>query len=143
MSDRLVTDPHRSALMKRVRRSGTAAEIAVAEACCALGLHYRRNVGLLPGTPDLANKCRQWAVFAHGCFWHHHAGCRRATIPKRNAEFWSGKLAANRVRDEKKVEALKTLGYRVVVVWECETENPSSLRRRISDLRETSVVQAT
>jgi DNA mismatch endonuclease (patch repair protein) len=79
----------------------------------------------------VANRRRGWAVFVHGCFWHAHAGCPRATLPKRNRQFWVDKLAANRRRDERSLRDLRQLGYRTLVVWECETGRrlPSLLRR--------------
>jgi DNA mismatch endonuclease (patch repair protein) len=87
----LVTDPGRRALMQRVRRSGTPAEENVAACCRKLGLAYRRNPRSLPGSPDLANKSRLWAIFVNGCFWHHHTGCVKGTMPKRNGDFWGEK----------------------------------------------------
>ena len=137
----LKTDPGRSALMKRVRRSGTAAEDAVAEVCRSLGLSYRRNARSLPGSPDLANKSKHWAIFVNGCYWHHHTGCRRATIPTRNHEFWVKKFEANRRRDAKKIIALRKLGYRVVLVWECQSVDARMVGSRLSNLREPRVVK--
>ena len=127
---KLVTDPVRRALMQRVRRSGTPAERAVASACRALGLRYRLNVKSLPGSPDLANKKKRWAIFVHGCFWHRHPRCPKATTPKRNAEFWREKFRANRKRDVAKLESLHSIGFRVAIVWECETRDLEKLRRR-------------
>ena len=120
--------------MQRVRQRGTPAERIVAEVCRRLGLRYRLNVKSLAGSPDLANKARRWAIFVHGCFWHQHPGCPKATMPKRNAEFWGEKLEANRLRDARKIRELRASGYKVVVVWQCETEKSSSLRRRLSNL---------
>lgn len=128
------TDPARSDLMRRVRQRKTEAEDQVAGALRALGIFYRRNVRSLPGTPDFANKSHHWAVFVNGCFWHHHAGCARATIPTRNRAFWMEKFSANRRRDEAKSRALVGTGFRVVVVWECEASNFALLRRRLSKL---------
>ena len=138
---RLPTDDNRSALMKRVRRSGTEAEQVVAAACRALGLSYRLNVRSLPGSPDLANKSNRWAVFVNGCYWHRHTGCARATIPKRNHEFWWEKFGANRRRDARKIKSLRALGFRVLVVWECQTMDAAMLADRLSNLREPRVVQ--
>jgi DNA mismatch endonuclease (patch repair protein) len=128
---RLSTDPMRRALMQRVRQKGTPAEKAVARACRELGLRYRLNVKSLPGSPDLANKKERWAIFVHGCFWHQHEGCAKATTPKRNAGFWREKFVANRNRDNRKIRQLRALGYRVLVLWQCEAEKGGSLRRRI------------
>jgi DNA mismatch endonuclease, patch repair protein len=127
----LVTDPVRRALMQRVRQKGTTAEIAVARACRELGLRYRLNVRSLPGSPDLANKTKCWAIFVHGCFWHQHYGCQKATMPKRNARFWREKFEANRERDTRKIRTLRSAGFKVAIIWECETLNRTILRRRL------------
>lgn len=115
----LPTDPVRSALMKRVRQKRTTAEERVAAVLRELGVRYRRNVRTLPGSPDFANKKRGWAIFVMGCFWHHHTNCPRATVPKRNREFWERKFRDNRKRDAAKVRALRARGFRVILVWEC------------------------
>jgi DNA mismatch endonuclease Vsr len=107
--------------MAGVRQSDTAPETAVGICLRSLGLHYRKNVKVLPGSPDFANQSAKWAVFVHGCFWHHHSNCRKATIPKTNTEFWTGKFHANRKRDALAIARLRTKGYRVVLVWECQT----------------------
>jgi DNA mismatch endonuclease (patch repair protein) len=122
--------------MQRVRRSGTPAEDRVAALCRKLGLAYRRNVRSLPGSPDLANKSRGWVVFVNGCFWHHHTGCAKATIPTRNRAFWIGKLEGNRSRDAKKISQLRAAGYRVLLLWECEIDDETKVVRRLSNLRE-------
>lgn len=114
----------RAALMARVRQRDTRPEREVASALRSLGASYRKNVRGLPGSPDFANKSRRWAVFVHGCFWHRHTGCRRATIPKANRTFWLDKFAANRSRDARAIRALRRLGFRVAVIWECQTAEP-------------------
>jgi DNA mismatch endonuclease, patch repair protein len=124
------TDSARSDLMRRVRQKGTAAELQVAEVLRELGLHYRKNVRTLPGTPDFANRSRKWALFVNGCFWHHHGGCPRATVPSRNRSFWLAKFEANRIRDAGKILRLRRQGFRVLIVWECELRK-SGLRNRI------------
>jgi DNA mismatch endonuclease (patch repair protein) len=129
---RLTTDPARRKLMQRVRQRGTPAEKVVAEVCRELGLRYRLNVKSLPGSPDLANKSQRWAIFVHGCFWHQHTGCPKATVPKQNARFWREKFAANRERDARKAGQLRARGYIVVVVWQCETERRAKLKTAIS-----------
>lgn len=125
-------DPRRSALFARVRQKGTSAELAVAAALRELGVAYRLNVKSLPGSPDFANRKRKWAVFVHGCYWHHHTGCKRATVPKTNEAFWRGKFADNRARDARAILALRRVGFRVAVVWECEAlGSGEGLRRRL------------
>lgn len=117
--------------MKRVRRVRTSPEEQVSEALRELGMKYRRAPRDLPGTPDFANKKERWAIFVNGCFWHHHARCRRATVPTRNRAFWTAKFADNRRRDKAKIVALRALGFCVVVVWECETTKALGLRRKL------------
>ena len=117
---KLKTDPARSALMKRVRRSGTKPEEEVAAILRQLGIRMRRNVKGLPGTPDFANKSRKIAIFVHGCFWHGHRGCKLAELPRTNALFWKEKLLANRRRDVQKVDMLLQAGFVVEMVWQCD-----------------------
>lgn len=99
-----------------------------------LGLRYRTRNRDLPGSPDLANRSKRWAVFVHGCYWHSHQGCPRATVPKRNRAFWDAKFAANRARDARAVRALKQDGYRVVTLWECELVDPARVAKRLKHL---------
>jgi DNA mismatch endonuclease (patch repair protein) len=132
------TDSERRKLMQRVRRSGTPAEERVAALCRKLNLAYRRNVRSLPGSPDLANKSRCWVIFVNGCFWHHHTGCMKATVPRRNRRFWSAKLEGNRRRDAKKIRQLRLAGYRVLLLWECQLSDEAQVLRRLSYLNEVS-----
>lgn len=120
--------------MKRIRQTRTSPEEAVAHSLVEANLHYRRNVRRLPGAPDFANMSRRWAIFVNGCYWHHHKNCPRGTVPKRNREFWLDKFAANRKRDAAKVWALRRLGYKVLIVWECQAERPA-WKRRLQALR--------
>ncbi len=129
-------DPERrSALMQRVRQRKTAPEERVARILRDLGIAYRRNVRTLPGSPDFANRSRGWALFVNGCYWHHHTGCRRATTPKSNRDFWERKFADNRRRDARKIRELRAAGLRVLIVWECELDDPEALAGKLSGLR--------
>lgn len=121
------TDAATRARMSRQPQRGTAPELAVRAVLRDLGHGYRVNATGLPGSPDLANMSRGWVIFVHGCFWHQHAGCARATVPKRNREWWQAKLERNRCRDQEKVLRLEQLGYDVLVLWECMTKDPSQL----------------
>lgn len=109
--------------MKAVRQRGTKPELAVSEELRARRIRHRLNVSNLPGSPDIANARRRFAIFVHGCFWHRHAGCRYATSPKSNQAFWEAKFEANRRRDRAKMRALRERSFRVLVVWECQTRN--------------------
>jgi DNA mismatch endonuclease (patch repair protein) len=129
-------DPARSELMRRIRRKGTATELAVAAELKARKASYRLNVRSLPGSPDFANKRRQWAIFVHGCFWHHHTGCRRATVPKSNVDFWLEKFRRNRERDASAIHALRGLGFHVGVIWECEVGDAERLSELLAEILE-------
>jgi len=113
------------------RRADTAPERIVRQVLAALGHRFRLANRDLPGSPDVANRSRKWAVFVHGCFWHQHPGCPRATVPKRNRAWWLEKFRDNRRRDDRKVEALEALGFRVLTVWECQTADERALGHRL------------
>jgi DNA mismatch endonuclease (patch repair protein) len=106
--------------MKAVRQQGTEAERAVRAALSKAGVRYRMNVKSLPGSPDVVNATRKFAIFVHGCFWHRHARCPFATMPKTNTLFWREKFAANVRRDRRKTAQLRRQAFRVLVVWECQ-----------------------
>jgi DNA mismatch endonuclease (patch repair protein) len=126
--DRL-TPERRSWLMSRVGGKNTTPEIRVRRAAHALGLRFRLHRSDLPGTPDLVFPKRRVALFVHGCFWHRHPGCRKASIPTTRKEYWAEKFRTNVARDIRRTGELEALGWRVVVVWECETKNEVGLER--------------
>lgn len=126
MTDRLSPE-RRSANMRAVRNRNTAPEVCVRQIAHRLGYRFRLHRSDLPGTPDLSFLSLRKAVFVHGCFWHRHAKCRRASTPQTNREFWSQKLARNVTRDVKQVAALKKLGWTSLVVWECQTKDVKRL----------------
>lgn len=131
----LVTPPTaaRSALMQKVRQRHTKPELIVRRTVHALGYRFRLHRKDLPGSPDLALPKHKIAIFVHGCFWHRHPGCRLASTPKSNSEFWNDKFRRNVERDSRKETELRDLGWRVMVVWECETRDPENLRRLIKN----------
>lgn len=114
-----LTPERRSALMKRVKRLDTKPELTLRKALHKLGLRYVIGDKHLPGTPDLAFPKHKTAVFVHGCFWHGH-DCRQGRAPTTNVGYWAPKIEANRARDARKGQALRDLGWRVFIVWECE-----------------------
>jgi len=130
----LVVDSNTSARLGRIRQSGTNAELAVRRLVSSLGARYRVSNRDLPGSPDLANRSKRWAIFVHGCYWHSHENCSRATVPKRNRAFWEAKFVANRARDARAILQLRAQGYRVSVVWECEIDGDPP-RRVLNRLR--------
>src|SRR6185312_1324033 len=125
----VAVDPATAARLGRVRQKGTEAELAVRAAISRLRLRYRVANRDLPGSPDIANRKHAWAVFVHGCFWHRHRGCRRTTMPRNNAAFWNAKFLANVRRDRLAMARLRRLGFRVLVIWECESEDRAKCDR--------------
>ena len=121
--------------MRRVARRDTRPEMALRRLLWRSGLRYRLHLEGMPGTPDLAFPRHRLAVFVHGCFWHRHAGCRFATIPKTRREYWLPKLEANVERDERKNADLRRLGWRSVIVWECETRTEEGLNDCLERIR--------
>jgi len=107
--------------MSRVRQKNTKPEILVRRLLHAAGLRYVLHSPALPGRPDLAFPKYRTALFVHGCFWHGH-GCRAGRTPSSNTDYWSPKIAQNRLRDARQSEELKAQGWRVLIVWECETK---------------------
>jgi DNA mismatch endonuclease (patch repair protein) len=115
-----LTSVERSRLMASIRTRDTAPEVAVRKVLHARGFRFRLHQRSLPGSPDVVLARYHIAVFVHGCFWHQHPGCRKATIPAANHSFWDEKLTRNRERDARQARELRRLGWRPVVVWECE-----------------------
>ena len=123
----------RSSLMARIRSSDTGPELKVRRLAHSMGLRFRLKRRDLPGSPDLVFPRHWLAVFVHGCFWHRHPGCARATLPKSRVEFWTRKLEANVKRDRRDVRALQKLGWLVLVLWECELKDESGLQDRLRE----------
>ncbi|WP_425059921.1 very short patch repair endonuclease [Sporomusa carbonis] len=115
-----LTPEKRSALMAKVKSTGTKAEDKVRKALFAAGFRYRKNVTNLPGKPDIVLAKYKAIVFVHGCFWHQHPNCREATMPATRLEYWRPKLMRNIERDQSNMEKLRKMGWRVFTVWECE-----------------------
>jgi DNA mismatch endonuclease, patch repair protein len=127
----IILDADSSRRMAGIRQKDTAPELAVRKMLVAEGANYRVRNKDLPGNPDVANRKRRWVIFVHGCYWHRHPGCKMATTPRRNADFWIAKFGANVRRDANAVAELELAGFRVLVVWECETRDETALRSRL------------
>lgn len=117
----LPIEPARSALMSRVRGGNTTPELVVRRIVHALGYRFRLHRRDLPGTPDIVLPRSRKIIFVHGCFWHRHPGCSRATTPRTRTAFWQRKFERNVERDRRNIAELQTLGWKILVVWECET----------------------
>ncbi len=112
----------RSHVMSRIRSSDTKPEIVLRSALHRLGYRFRVNKKDLPGKPDIVLMKYNTVIFVHGCFWHFHNECREGRIPTSNTLFWSEKLSKNIDRDRRNQTRLEELGWKVIVVWECEIE---------------------
>jgi DNA mismatch endonuclease (patch repair protein) len=130
------TTQHRSELMSRVRQKGTAPELIVRAMVKSYGQRLRTNGKGLPGSPDLFAAKRGLAIFVHGCFWHRHSGCVASTMPKTNREYWSQKFDENVARDKRNRRNLRTLGFRVLTVWECQLTDDRKIARVDKRLQE-------
>ena len=123
-----VHDKHtRSRNMSAIKNKNTKPELWLRKQLHARGFRYRINDKKLPGKPDIVLPKYHAVIFVHGCFWHQHPGCRRATRPASNKEYWGAKLAGNVARDKSSQQALLERGWRVHVVWECETKDVGRL----------------
>lgn len=124
----------RSENMRRIKSKDTSPEMAVRRLAHSLGYRFRLHRKDLPGRPDMVFPGRKAVVFVHGCFWHQHpsATCSDSRLPKSRLEYWIPKLERNCLRDEKNVADLRQLGWKVLVVWDCETQDMDSLSRRIT-----------
>ncbi len=113
----------RSYNMSRIKSKNTKPEELVRKFLFSKGLRYRKNDKRLPGHPDIVLPKYKTVILVNGCFWHGHEGCKYFVWPKSNEEFWRKKIGSNIERDEKNINMLKQLGWKVLVVWECELKN--------------------
>jgi len=127
-----ISQEHRSWNMSRIKSQNTKPEILVRSTLHRMGYRFRLHgriskrlfpKGILPGKPDIVMKKYRTVIFIHGCFWHRHEKCKRASIPKTRTEWWNEKLERNIQRDIKNEKDLQHLGWKVVIIWECEIRN--------------------
>jgi len=127
----MLSGERRSANMRAIRSRDMKPELVVRSAAHCLGYRFRLHRRDLPGKPDLAFAGRRKVIFVHGCFWHQHAGCIDGRMPRSNLDYWTPKLTRNVERDAEHIAALKTGGWKVLVIWECETNNAPRLAARL------------
>ena len=137
--DRL-TKAHRSWNMSRIKGRDTKPELVVRSLLHRLGFRFRLHRRDLPGHPDVVLTRYCVVIFVHGCFWHRHTNCRFAYEPKSNIRFWSGKFKENTRRDVQSRRQLRLLGWRVVVIWECQLADQARLARRLDALLRCEVL---
>jgi len=126
-----LTPKQRSERMSRVRSKDTKPELLVRRIVHGMGYRYRLHVRDLPGYPDLVFPSRGKIIFVHGCFWHRHGTCRLTRWPKSKLKFWRPKLEQNQNRDRIVKGELRKMGWRVLVVWECQLTQTKTLAARL------------
>lgn len=127
-----LTPSERSKRMSRIRNADTKPEMIVRRIVHAMGYRYRLHAPDLPGRPDLVFRPRQKVIFVHGCFWHQH-GCRQYRQPRTKRSFWEPKLEGNKDRDKRNQNKLSEMGWKFLVIWECELQDKGKLRKRINE----------
>ena len=123
----------RSEIMRRVRGKDTTPEIVVRSLLHRLGFRFRLHRADLPGKPDIVLPKYKTVIFVHGCFWHRHAGCSRASTPASRRDYWIPKFRRTIDRDRQNRESLRRAGWKVIVVWECELRDMARLAARLPD----------
>jgi DNA mismatch endonuclease (patch repair protein) len=118
--------------MAQVKSKGTKPEMVVRRLLFSMGYRYRLHDRSLPGNPDIIFKGKKKVIFVHGCFWHRHEGCPLARLPKSRLDFWIPKLEGNRERDTRTLHQLKSLGWEVFVIWECELKDLNLLEKMLN-----------
>jgi DNA mismatch endonuclease (patch repair protein) len=127
-----LTPERRSANMSRIRSRDTSPEMIVRRLVHGMGYRFRLHVATLPGKPDIVLPRIKRVIEVQGCFWHQHPGCIDSHIPKSRLDYWEPKLARNQQRDKDNKRKLCDLGWRVCVVWECETKRRERLAKRLT-----------
>jgi len=136
----IVTRAKRSEIMSKIRGVNTKPEIMVRQYLYSKGFRYRLQVRTPFGRPDITLKKYNCLIFINGCFWHGHSNCEVFSMPKTNKKFWRNKIETNIKRDKRNLRGLKKLGYKVIVVWECQLKGTylaSTLRNLTDKIMET------
>ena len=130
----------RSWIMRQVKGRDTSPEKIVRSLLHRMGYRFRLQRDDLPGKPDIVLPRFKTVVFVNGCFWHRHSGCKRATTPATNVDYWQTKFARNVARDARNQAELEKMGWRVLIVWECELKDKTTLEKRLDDYLKSSYV---
>lgn len=129
--------------MAKISGKNTAPEILVRKYLFAHGFRFRVNDKRFPGTPDIVLPKYKTIIFVNGCFWHGHENCKAARLPKSNNSFWTNKIAQNIERDRKVQSQLQQMGYRILIIWECQLKSKKSettLSELIADIKSNDLL---
>ena len=140
-----MTSGQRSLTMSNIKSKETSPERKLRLSLFRIGYRYRKNVRLLPGKPDIVLRKYGSIIFVNGCFWHHHNGCGKATIPQTNVAYWQEKLRRNISKDTTNLKMLEEMGWKVMTVYECEINNDlaSTLTKVVEFLNSSSTRNST
>ena len=136
------TPEQRRRIMRSVKSRNTGPELVVRRLLHGMGYRYRLHRKDLPGRPDIALGPRRKAIFVHGCFWHGH-DCPKGRLPKSRLDYWQPKVDKNRERDRTKEEQLKSVGWSVLTIWQCETKDLETLAARLQDFVDSDEIRST
>lgn len=125
----------RSDIMSKIGEKNTKPEILVRKFLFSKGFRYRINVKTLPGKPDIVLPKYKTVIFINGCFWHGH-NCKKGKLPSSNIDFWRKKISNNKSRDDKNSDLLIKLGWKVIIIWQCEISNVNNREIRLEFLLE-------
>lgn len=125
--------------MRAIRGKDTKPEVIVRKFLHAAGFRFRLHEKDLPGKPDIILPRYKTVIFVHGCFWHQHPGCKFASVPESNSDFWKKKLTANVERDQTNISRLKNAGWHCVVIWECMTKDSRALESITEELHNLTI----
>jgi DNA mismatch endonuclease (patch repair protein) len=138
----ILTPERRSSLMARIKAKDTQPEMVVRKIVFGLGRRYRLHSRALPGAPDLVLARDRKIIFVHGCFWHQHAHCPVAKMPKSRLDYWRPKLEGNRLRDAKNLRRLRRFGWQVLTIRECQLSDVEDAATRIAEFLQVKIGKA-
>ncbi len=129
-----LTEKQRKLCMSRIRSKDTRPEKIVRKILTKLGWKYRLYNTKLPGKPDIVISKIKTVIFINGCFWHQHKGCKYKAMPKANIQYWKNKLKRNIEKQKEDIKTLKKDGWKVNIIWECETKNENNLIKKFQKI---------
>ncbi len=124
--------------MKKVKGKNTKPEILIRSMLHRMGYRFRLHRKDLPGNPDIVLPKYKKVIFVHGCFWHGHQGCKRASLPATNRQYWVNKIKKNKVRDAENMKKLKESGWTPLILWTCRLKNREKIKKELVDFLENS-----